>query len=39
MIGAKRLELPYEIDGVVLKVNDLERQLQLGHTSRAPDGL
>ena len=36
MIGAKRLELPYEIDGVVLKVNDLERQLQLGHTSRAP---
>lgn len=36
LIGTKRLELPYEIDGVVLKVNDLERQLQLGHTSRAP---
>lgn len=36
LIGARRPELPYEIDGVVLKVNDLERQRQLGHTSRAP---
>jgi DNA ligase (NAD+) len=31
-----RQELEYEIDGVVLKVNDLEFQVDLGNTSRAP---
>ena len=32
----KRRELPYEIDGVVLKVNELTLQQKLGSTSRAP---
>jgi DNA ligase (NAD+) len=31
-----RQELDYEIDGVVLKVNSLQFQLDLGSTSRAP---
>ena len=31
-----REELPYEIDGAVLKVNGLDEQQQLGSTSRAP---
>lgn len=35
-IGAKRDELPYDIDGVVFKVNSLELQQQLGFISRAP---
>ncbi len=33
---AKRHELPYETDGVVIKVNHLQQQEELGHTSKAP---
>lgn len=32
----KRHELPYEIDGMVIKVNSLEQQEQLGYTSKSP---
>ena len=32
----KRDELPYEIDGVVVKVDDLVLQEELGYTSKAP---
>lgn len=32
----KRIELPYEIDGVVIKVNDFDQQDQLGFTVKAP---
>jgi DNA ligase (NAD+) len=35
-IESRRHELPYEIDGVVLKVNELHCQQKLGSTSRAP---
>jgi DNA ligase (NAD+) len=35
-IGARRDSLPYEIDGVVYKVNALAQQGQLGFVSRAP---
>jgi DNA ligase (NAD+) len=31
-----RHELPYDIDGVVVKVDDLEQRTRLGFTSRAP---
>ncbi|MBL4745085.1 MAG: NAD-dependent DNA ligase LigA [Flavobacteriaceae bacterium] len=34
--GAKRHELPYETDGVVIKVNDLHQQDELGFTAKAP---
>ena len=33
---AKREELPYEIDGVVIKVNAVGVQNELGYTSKAP---
>lgn len=32
----KRDELPYEIDGMVIKVNSLELQEQLGNTAKSP---
>lgn len=32
----KRSELPYEIDGIVIKVNDLDDQKKLGYTARTP---
>lgn len=33
---AKREKMPYEIDGVVVKVNDVGLQNELGYTSKAP---
>ncbi|MEM7432494.1 MAG: NAD-dependent DNA ligase LigA [Pseudomonadota bacterium] len=35
-IGNQRERLPYEIDGVVYKVDDLQMQRELGFVSRAP---
>jgi len=35
-LAARRDELPYDIDGIVFKVNDLGLQQQLGFLSRAP---
>ncbi|MBU1672759.1 MAG: NAD-dependent DNA ligase LigA [Actinobacteria bacterium] len=34
--GGKRRTLPYEIDGVVVKVDSLRQQVELGHTSKSP---
>ena len=36
MLGAKRDELPFEIDGMVAKLNDLALQRALGFTARFP---
>ena len=33
---AKRHDLPYETDGIVIKVNNLQHQEELGYTSKAP---
>lgn len=35
-LGRKRPNLPFEIDGVVLKVNSLEDEAKLGFTERVP---
>ena len=35
-IGAKRAKLPFDIDGVVYKVDELAQQAKLGYVSRAP---
>ncbi|WP_234111363.1 NAD-dependent DNA ligase LigA [Chryseobacterium sp. R2A-55] len=32
----KRHQLPFEIDGIVLKVNSLKQQQQLGYTAKSP---
>ena len=33
---SKRHDLPYETDGVVIKVNNLQQQEELGYTSKSP---
>ena len=35
-IGARRGELPYDIDGSVVKVNDFAQRAELGATAKAP---
>ena len=35
-VGQKRADLPYEIDGVVIKVNQVAQQSALGYTVKAP---
>lgn len=35
-IGQRRQQLPYDIDGVVFKINDLEQQRHLGFRAREP---
>ena len=35
-VGQERASLPYEIDGIVIKVNDLAVQEELGFTVKAP---
>jgi DNA ligase (NAD+) len=32
----KRTALPYEIDGIVIKVDDFKQQKKMGHTAKAP---
>jgi DNA ligase (NAD+) len=36
LLGNKRAQLPYEIDGIVYKVNNITQQEALGFISRAP---
>ncbi|WP_435262438.1 NAD-dependent DNA ligase LigA [Tenacibaculum sp. nBUS_03] len=36
MWDVKRHDLPYETDGVVVKVNNLQQQEELGYTSKSP---
>jgi DNA ligase (NAD+) len=33
---SQRLHLPYETDGIVIKVNNLQQQEELGYTAKAP---
>jgi len=35
-IESQRSKLPFDIDGMVLKVNDLSQQLELGFTAKSP---
>jgi DNA ligase (NAD+) len=35
-LAAKRQHLPYDIDGIVIKVDNLSQQARLGNTSRSP---
>lgn len=35
-IGERRMQLPYDIDGVVFKLNSLQQQQQLGFRAREP---
>lgn len=35
-VAATRQDLPYEIDGVVIKVNNMAQQAELGYTAKAP---
>lgn len=36
MFTQKKYELPYEIDGMVFKVNEIDYQSRLGHTTKSP---
>jgi len=35
-VGKKRDSLPYDIDGIVVKVNDVRHQKLLGSTAKCP---
>ena len=35
-VGSERAQIEHEIDGIVLKLNDLDQQRELGFTSRTP---